>query len=186
MIYILVALPDELAHDLPALEGYSVVYTGVGKVNAAMHAAQVAQKEDCRLIINYGSAGALQQDLVGKLSEIRQVRQRDMDARPLCPQGITPFEDTGHEGDIDLAHQNGVVLSTGDQFVTSAPAVTCQMVDMEGYAIAKVAKRHKVDVVIVKYGSDFADENASQDWNANCAKGQGLFLDWLSRHYPAV
>ena len=186
MIYILVALHDELADNLPELEGYTVVYTGVGKVNAAMHATDIALNEDCAMMINYGSAGALQQDLVGRLSEISVVRQRDMDARPLCALGTTPFETTDHAGDIDLGRPDGVVLSTGDQFVTSTPEVSSQMVDMEGYAIAKVAKLNNIDVVIVKFGSDFADENASQHWNDNCAKGQHLFLDWLSRHYPAI
>lgn len=183
MITILVALEDELAWNRPELDGFTLVYTGVGKVNAALHSAKVAMKDDCELIINYGSAGALQQDLVGTLSEVSVVRQRDMDARPLCDIGITPFDESSDAGDIDLNRPNGVILSTGDQFVTAPPALTSQLVDMEAYAIVKVAKAFGKEVVVVKYGSDFADENASLDWAENCAKGQTLFLEWLKRNH---
>ncbi len=182
MIYILVALAHELPRDFTSRDDVEVVYTGVGKINAAMIATEVAALRDCDMIINYGTAGALAQHLVAKLSVVREVCQRDMDARPMAALGVTPFEATGHEGALAVAHE-GAVLGTGDQFVMSAPELQSDLVDMEGYAIAKAAMRADKPIAIVKYGSDFADENASTDWQENCANGAKLFAEWFERHY---
>lgn len=69
---------------------------------------------DCDLIINYGTAGALNKELIGELSLVGLVRQRDMDARPISDLGVTPFEQTPFAGDIVLNKNGGAVLSTGD------------------------------------------------------------------------
>jgi adenosylhomocysteine nucleosidase len=59
----------------------------------------------------------------------------------------------------------------------SPPELNSHIVDMEGYAIAKVAAVFNKKVRIVKYASDFADENAAEEWEANQAKGADLFLE---------
>lgn len=178
MIYILVALRNELPeHNLDPRQ-YRVWYTGVGKVNAAMYATLAAAQTDCTAIINYGTAGVLKKELAGDLHVISKVRQRDMDARPQAELGVTPFENTEVAGDIDMGG-DGPVLSTGDNFVMSEPELVSDMVDMEGYAIAKVAAHVAKPVILVKYGSDFADESAADDWEANQSKGAELFLEWL-------
>ena len=71
------------------------------------------------------------------------------------------------------------MLGTGDSFVTSPPELECDIVDMEGYAIAKVALANGRDITILKYGSDFADEKSAGEWAENVAKGEKLFLAWL-------
>jgi adenosylhomocysteine nucleosidase len=178
MIYILVALKNELPeHNLDPNQ-YRVWYTGVGKVNAAMYATLAGAQTDCSAIVNYGTAGVLKKDLAGGLHIIGKVRQRDMDARPQAELGVTPFEETEVSGDIILGGK-GPVLSTGDNFVTSTPELESDMVDMEGYAIAKVAAHMGKPVVLLKYGSDFADESAANDWEANQSNGAELFLEWI-------
>lgn len=137
---------------------------------------------DCDLIINYGTAGALNKELIGELSLVGLVRQRDMDARPISDLGVTPFEQTPFAGDIVLNKNGGAVLSTGDNFVMEEPDLGSDLVDMEGYAVAKVAGLYSKQIRVLKYGSDFADENALENWSKNCSDGQTLFLDWLGKN----
>lgn len=177
MIYILVALEGELPdHSSLNPEKFKVYYTGVGKVNAAMMATIAAAQDDCAMIVNYGTAGTLVPEMAGKIYDVGVVRQRDMDARPQAGLGITPFEDTPFAADIRIG-SNDVVLSTGDNFVMETPELKSHLVDMEGYAIVKVAKVFNKNVRLVKYASDFADENAAEEWEANQAKGAQMFLD---------
>lgn len=184
MIYILVALKGELPeHNLDESK-YKVWYTGVGKVNAALFATMAAIQSDCEAIINYGTAGVINETeeypLVGKLNKVAIVRQRDMDARPQADLGITPFEETGLQGIIKVA-ESGCVLSTGDNFVMEKPELDSDLVDMEAYAIAKVAKHFHKPCLVLKYGSDFADDNAANEWQENQAKGAELFIDFLDQ-----
>jgi len=90
MIYVLVALENELPDALP--NDFHLVYTGVGKINATYAALKTVLRGDCEEIINYGSAGTLNQAHAGKLLQIGTLHQRDMDPRPLAALGETPFE----------------------------------------------------------------------------------------------
>lgn len=175
--YILVALEQELG-GYEFDENTKVVFTGVGKINAAMTAVIACAANDCAEIINFGTAGVTNRDLMGKLNRIGTVYQRDMDARPLASLGITPFEDGEFNGPITV-HKSPVTLSTGDNFVTAIPELQTDMVDMEAYAIAKIAKRFGKPVHILKYGSDcVTDDNSESDWQENVAKGAELFKEW--------
>lgn len=171
MIYILVALEDELKFN-PHPNKYTIVYSGVGKINAAYTATRVALKDDCDMIINYGTAGTFDKDMVGNLVSVGTVRQRDMDARPLTPLGNTPFDSLA---DIDVDLFNPVTLSTGDNFVTKKPELDSDLVDMEAYAIAKVCKKLMMPFKCYKYVTDLADENAATDWQSNVSKGEKEF-----------
>ncbi|MEL0224753.1 MAG: 5'-methylthioadenosine nucleosidase, partial [Gammaproteobacteria bacterium] len=94
---IVVALEDELpTHMVP---GWNVLYTGVGKVNAAIAATEAVLEAQPTHLINYGTAGALNTQITG-LNRVNHIVQRDMDVRPLGFElGHTPFDTTGH---IDL------------------------------------------------------------------------------------
>lgn len=177
MIYILVALEAEF--DASKLEKgkYEVVYTGVGKVNAAFAATKYASRSHCKAIVNYGTAGALNRALIGKLLEVGTLYQRDMDARPLTPLGETPY-DKKDAGAIQICN-SPYSISTGDNFVTDTPEIETDLVDMESYAIAKVCNKLAVPFYCVKYASDFADENAAEHWQDNVDKGAAAFKEWL-------
>lgn len=183
MIAILVALANEVPSLKLDPQRFQLIFTGVGKINASLACAKIASDPAYREIINYGTAGVLRPDLAGRLHQISVVRQRDMDGRPMAPLGTTPFEKTDLAGDIQLPGGEGVTLSTGDQFVSTPPELQSDMVDMEGYAIAKIARSYDKPVRLLKFGSDFADENATQNWRENVEKGAVLFADWLAAHY---
>ena len=110
---LIVALENEFNGDLLP-EDWAVVYTGVGKVNAAIYTCVAIGIHNPDIIVNYGTAGGLTD--VGGLIEIKAVPQRDMDATPLAERGLTPGEKLG----VEICDTTGTeyVCATGDSFVT--------------------------------------------------------------------
>ena len=161
-------------------EGVEVHYSGIGKVNAAFKAFEVIQKTRCKTLINLGTAGS-SHFKAHELVEVKRFVQRDMDVSPLGFEvGITPMDD--HlPGAIDLepffAHLPKGVCGTGDSFETDLPKVACQLVDMEGYALAKVCRKLDVRLISVKYITDGADDSAHLDWEENLLLGAQKLLN---------
>ncbi len=179
-VALLVALPQEL--DASLLAGVPVVYTGVGKVNAAIAAAQCIQQYRPRLLLNFGSAGRVRPGPQGLL-EVARVLQRDMLAEPLAPRGTTPFHDGPHALE---SGQSGLVCATGDSFVTGPDpwfnAQGVDVVDMELFALAAVCQRSGVAWRSLKFISDDANTESGKDWATNVRMGQQLFLAWWREH----
>ena len=105
------------------------MYTGVGKINAAMTTANVIREFAPDSIINFGSAGALRGDLKG-LYEVTVFKQRDMDATSLgFALGETPYDDI----ETISFSCKGLSCGSGDSFVDSMPDLNTDLVDMEAY-----------------------------------------------------
>lgn len=172
-ILVFVALEDELPR--AAVAPFEVIYTGVGKVNAALAAAEAFVARRPALAVNYGTAGAVTPGLAGLL-DCGAAAQRDMDLRPLgLALGVT-------YGDSDppvLRWGEGPVVGSGDSFAATRPELACDVVDMEAYALAKAARRAGVPFRCLKYVTDAADEGAAADWALNKARGAALFAAWL-------
>lgn len=178
---IVVALEQEIAN--AGLEHYApVVYTGVGKVNAAISLYDAILKYQPNLVINYGTAGSVN----GKtgLFHIDTFIQSDMDTRPLgTPRGVTPFSDE------QLPEANGIVLGTGDSFIVDTKrqfeglTVRIDLVDMEGYALKKVCNHLDVAFDCYKNVSDSANSDADEDWSNNVSSGVKLFKEILHNQY---
>ena len=183
-VALLVALPQEL--DATLIPNIPVVYTGVGKVNAAMAAAHCIQQYRPRLLLNFGSAGRVRPGPQGLL-EIGRVLQRDMLAEPLAPRGTTPFHQGPHALESGLS---GLVCATGDSFVTGPdPWFSAQgvdVVDMELFALAAVCQHSSVPWRALKFVSDDANTESGNDWAANVRAGQTLFLAWWQQHGAAL
>ncbi|MDB2344401.1 hypothetical protein N9Y40_02115 [Porticoccaceae bacterium] len=168
---ICVALEDELPPRL--LQGWQVIYTGVGKINASLAIAEACVINKPELIINFGTAGATKPNISG-LVEITEFKQRDMDARGLgFDLGETPFED---EQTICF-DRDGLSCGTGDSFVMNPPELKTDVVDMEAYALAKYAHRQGINFRCYKYISDNADGEAAADWSAEVRKGAEAFIN---------
>ena len=166
---LVVALENELPRDM--VVGWTVIYTGVGKVNAAIALCDAIAIHQPKHVVNYGSAGALRPDLAG-LHRVTRFLQRDMDVRTLgFALGQTPFE---NDGEI-LAGTGGLSCGTGDQFVSSPPELTSDLVDMEAYALARICKQKAIDFHSFKFSSSTADGDAAHDWSQQLAKGAKLF-----------
>ena len=92
MITICVALEQELPES-PGGE-FTILYTGVGKVQAATtlckHLCHINKPTE---IWNYGTAGGLNPMVTG-LNEVNAFVQRDMMAEPQAPRGSIPVSYT--------------------------------------------------------------------------------------------
>jgi adenosylhomocysteine nucleosidase len=180
---LIMALPNE-SKGLFEQAGIDVHYSGIGKINAAFKAFDVIQKTGCKTLLNLGTAGSSHfnaHDLV----EVTQFVQRDMDVSPLgFAVGVTPV-DQDYPAAIDLEsyfdHLPKGICGTGDNFETGTPKVACNLVDMEGYALAKTCKRLGVRLISVKYITDGADDTAHLDWEDNLLLGAQKLLDLFQK-----
>lgn len=183
---VVMALPHE-SLDVFQQAGVPVLYTGVGKVNAAatLTRALAAVRHAARplpRVVNFGSAGS-RVFARGTVVACTAFHQRDMDASPLgFAPGVTPFEDDPAvlEVPTPFAGLPTASCGTGDSFETRAGA-GCDVVDMEAYALAKVCRREGTAFACAKFISDGADHAAAADWEANRHGAAERFLDLYRR-----
>ena len=147
-------------------------HVGVGKINATYNLIKLIHQYQPSLVINYGTAGAINKELSG-IIECTRFYQRDMDVRGLLDLrlGETPFDNINEIINSKIGYSCG----SGDSFVNMKIEMEVDLVDMEAYALAKVCKLEGIDFRCFKYISDNADNNASSDWIENCKKGAKLF-----------
>lgn len=160
-----------------------VLFTGVGKVNAAhaltrrlaeLRAAGAALPH----VVNFGTAGSNVHPTHTLLC-CRAFVQRDMDVTALgFERGVTPYDESPAviEHAIPIEGLPRGVCSTADSFETGGHAVAADVMDMEGYALAKVCWLEQVRFSSVKYVTDGADHAAAANWRANMARAAGEFL----------
>jgi adenosylhomocysteine nucleosidase len=178
-ILVLTALDSEL-DKARAPEGVEVIYSGVGKVNAASGATLALLVLRPSLVINYGSAGGVSVK-PGSLVEVAHVVQRDMLAMPLAPRGRTPLSPALDR--LSSGYGNNITCGTGDSFVTSTDPWLAEnsidVVDMELFAIAHVCQRHSLPWRAFKFITYDANDFAAGTVGA--ADGQQLFWDAMGK-----
>ena len=166
---IAVAMEEEFSSE--QANGWRIVYTGIGKVNALISVYRALREDKPINIINFGTAGSSRSDLKG-LHEVTTFKQRDMDLRDIgLPLGITLNDDIN---DITL-DRPGLSCGTGDNFVTASQEIKTDLYDMEAYALAKLCLKEKINYFCFKYISDEANETASEDWSKNISMGGKAF-----------
>jgi len=190
-LLVVMALPAESAGRFEQC-GVAVLYTGIGKVNAALSLMRrfadyrVAGRE-LPLVLNFGTAGGVSVP-ARTLVACRRFVDRDMDVGALgFAPGVTPFDPL--PALLEFApHFDGLpeaVCGSGDSFATRAQKVECDVVDMEAYALAKACRIAGTDFACAKYVSDGADEQAADHWQENVAGAAdafvGLYRNLLSR-----
>ena len=154
-------------------------HTGVGKINATYNTLRLIYLHKPKIIINYGTAGAINTKLKG-IVECTKFYQRDMDVRVLeFELGETPFDKIKEI----ITSKDGYSCGTGDSFVNKKIDMEVDVVDMEAYAIAKVCKLENIEFKCFKYISDNADQNADNDWNKNLALGASAFASIIRTEF---
>lgn len=177
----IVALPDEV-HSADQLKNIPVFYSGVGKLNAAMKAMELIQNGYTELI-NIGSCGSVQHKL-GEIIPVGKVYQ-DIDGRPLCEYGHTPFEEDSEIIVIDT--DSKFSCFTTDYFYDHKQDAkysaeyhhrikNTSVFDMELFGIAKVCKRNNVKLRAFKWVSD--DGNFDH-WIENCRLSSEKVLSFI-------
>lgn len=182
-LLVVMALEIE-SQGLFAERGVPVLYTGIGKVNAAYRLARaLAQHSTPPRVVNFGTAGSPTLK-AGSVVGCHRFVQRDMDVSGLgFPVGTTPFEEVPATLEfpkwfLDLPEG---VCGTGDRFETGAPVVACDVIDMEAYALAKVCHLEGAEFGAIKFVTDGADGNAGVDWHANLPAAARTFVELYER-----
>jgi len=182
-ILVAMALPAEGAGRFEAA-GVPVLYTGVGKVNAAIaltrRLAELAREGGrLPLVVNFGTAGSARLP-ARTLFACRRFVDRDMDVGALgFAPGVTPFDELPPviEFAATFAGLPEATCGSGDSFATADHGMACDVVDMEAYALAKACRVAGAPFACAKYVSDGADEHAAQHWKANVAGAADRFLE---------
>ena len=171
---LVVALEDEAEH--LHVSGLPILVTEPGKVNAAVAVARTLALQPPAEVINLGTAGALVEGMEG-IHVIGTVLEHDLDDSAW-------FRYRGEHYSAPLVLGAGPILATGDVFIDDPVvrdrlAESAQLVDMEGYAVAKAAREAGVPVRLVKQVSDQAGAGARRTWSeqvAACAEELGLWV----------
>ena len=181
LIKLFVAIPSEFPGKVcpPRID---LIYTGVGKVNAAINATRALVNADPTntIVLNYGSAGSASH-ILHSILECKRFQQADMDARPLAAKkGITPFDNIMYpefdQGILNFGG-DGELCTTQDTFQLKP---VYEVNDMEAFGIAKTCKILGFDFTAYKFISDSGD---ASDWSDNHHLGIEGFLEILKKRY---
>jgi len=150
-------------------------HTGVGKINATYNSLKLISIHKPKLIINYGTAGAINNNIKG-IIECTKFYQRDMDVRGLNFElGETPYDKIKEI----ITSDSGYSCGSGDSFVNKKIDMNVDVVDMEAYAIAKVCKLENIEFKCFKYISDNANKDADNDWIRNLKIASSAFSNFI-------
>lgn len=155
---IAVAADLEFPHFADKLTSWRLVKTGIGKLNAVTTILAEHYAEPFEVLVNLGSVGTNSDFYnVGAITQAVQLIERD-----------NPFS----AGVIELPKLKNhllpySVVGTGDNFVegNALPPPDIQLVDMEAYAIARVANALGLECLVLKVVSDSCTSFA--DWEKN-------------------
>jgi adenosylhomocysteine nucleosidase len=166
--------------------GCEVLYTGVGKVNAAYTLTRrLHSAPGCPVscVVNLGSAGS-RTFWTGTLVAADRFVQRDMDMTGLgFAHGVTPFEKVPSMLSFPkrFMHLPHAICGSGDSFLQGPPPVPCDVIDMEAYALAKVCQAESVPFACAKYITDGANHDAHADWQENLVDAAEAFEELLKK-----
>jgi adenosylhomocysteine nucleosidase len=187
-LLIVMALPQE-SRGLLESAGANLLYTGVGKVNAAAALSRRLTEIRCRgealpLVVNMGTAGSRSIPAHNLVAATR-FAQRDMDVSGLgFAPGVTPFDAAPAVIEfppvfVDLPP---VLCSTADSFATHLHEVSGDVVDMEAFALARGCVSENARFGCVKYVTDGADADSAAHWEAaldNAARAFATAYEFL-------
>ena len=165
----------------------NLIFTGVGKINATYYLTKKLEEMRYngtlpKYVINVGSCGSKKYKK-GSLIYCNKFIQRDMDATAFgYEKGITPSDTFP----LILEHNKCIdnlpcgICGSGDSFVTTDNIdKRIDLVDMEGYALARVCKLENINFISIKYVTDGLDENGGDDWNNEVKSSANVMFDYL-------
>ncbi|ROH99770.1 5'-methylthioadenosine/S-adenosylhomocysteine nucleosidase family protein [Chryseobacterium daecheongense] len=150
-----------------AFDEKNKLITGIGKVNAAIELTKEIHTRKPKLIVNLGSAGS-KNFSKGEVVCCTKFIQRDMDVRGLgfhlyeTPlSGIPPILEYG----LKMNNLKEGICGSGDSFEMNHAETDYNIVDMEAYPLALIAKKENIPFLCLKYISDDAGSDAADDWS---------------------
>jgi len=178
MSNILLVSATKLEHHDTEINGTPIHIVGIGKVESAINTLKLIQKYKPDHVVNFGSCGSISFAEVGDVFEIGEV----YDDFYGC---VVPEHPS-----IKL-NDNKIKLFTTDTFYDSTATYSntyvehlrkCDLVDMEGYSIAKVCLSENISVSLYKWISDSGD---STSWKHNAAIGYKNFKNIYNERFSS-
>jgi len=175
---ILVSASPHERYNETEIQGIPIFPIGIGKTNAASRITEIIINSGCDTVINFGSCGSLKKHQIGEVLKVGKV--------------INDYETYGlgnEPREIVIDKNSNVKLFTTDHFYQpfenystwySTQINKCDVVDMEGFALAKVCQDFGVEFHSYKWASD--DGNPDK-WLENAAKGYENFKKILIRDF---
>jgi nucleoside phosphorylase len=170
-------IDNNLGYKVYQNQQITLIESSIGKVASTLAASVLVNSENIDQLINIGLAGALKNTPVGTAYFVSSVTQHD---------AFIPFEEYQQDmyqriNCLVPAHaKNTATLATGDQFIDNIEQVdsNADIVDMEGFAVAYVAKKHNLPITIIKGVSDDANSSSEAELfkNLNIAMDQTITL----------
>jgi len=165
-----------------------LLFTGVGKINAAYRLTKEISGNKPDIIVNLGSAGSNVFERGAVVCCTRFV-QRDMDAAGIgCEKYETPFSNIGPNLDygIEIDELPKGICGTGDNFEIDHSVPDYNVVDMEAYSLAYIAAQEQIPFLCLKYISDGADEGAAEDWTTMVEHAANALKQVVDRLMPQL
>jgi len=137
-------------------EGTVVLVSGMGMEAARIATEELIEKHGCTSVINAGVCGALDDRL--ERGSIHRV-------------SVVNVDDSANAGSL-VVEDSGKRLVTVDEPVfqsdrKKALSQQADIVDMEGYAVARVCEEHNIPCIMIKGVTDFGDEEGKADIKQN-------------------
>ena len=160
------------------INGIPIFEIGIGKTNAAARMVEIIINSGCDTVVNFGSCGSLKKHPIGKVLKVGKI--------------INDFETYGlgnEPREIVIDNHSDIKLFTTDHFYQPFENYStwynininkCDIVDMEGFALAKVCQDFGVEFHSYKWASD--DGNPDH-WLENAAKGYENFKEEFLQHF---
>lgn len=151
-----------IKEEFPFDEDFPIIYTGIGKVNAAISLCNYLNlNPKIDIVINLGSAGGLNCE-IGSIVECGIFIDGQLDYPGYIQEQI-------------VFGINKKTCCTFDNFVTEKPKIYANCVDMEAAALAKTCMQKELKFLCFKYISDIiGEEKQTTKWLKNYKEGKNL------------
>ena len=167
---------------IPDYPGFIKIFTGVGKINAALSLTKAIESYHPILVVNFGTSGGITLKK-GDCVECNTIVQIDMDCSAM---GYKKYQTPGDNFNSIVHQTDGKMWTCGtsDSFLTSKISLeqnNIDLVDMEAYALAKVCEQYMVKFKCFKYITDKCDTTSPIDWKENLKKAKPHFEQIMKR-----
>jgi adenosylhomocysteine nucleosidase len=162
-IWVITATNGEFNHP-----SANIIYSGIGKVNAAAATQHIIDTENPKLILSLATAGSSNFDF-GDIINCTSFVQRDMNTTEfMAPKFVVPMTNDPQifeYGNRDEKYKSGI-CGSGDTFVRTIAADIWNCVDMEAFATAYLCRNAGISFACYKFITDGKNANTQDhEWS---------------------
>lgn len=162
MIYFAIALKEEvgeLGFEKFLGEDYKIIYTGVGKVNAALHLQEAVLESRPSLVVNIGTAGT-PKHRIGDVLICNEFFDGDL----VEIESAVKHLKFGLPARYEAVFKPSRSVTTQDTFSCYSRPITTDASDMESFALARVCERYGLPFVAIKIVTDIIGQTSISKW----------------------